>query len=202
MNIINAYNENGIYFLFDSILWWFNGKRCENWCYCPHIHHQIFVYNNNLYGEVTFDKVHILENRQFKNCKLMKEIFKTEHYVNPFAICLDNNHNFYFYSQMHGTLQKNGKLLPNRVFPHSGLKLLYYDGFLYHFSFSFKNEKFDIQKNQWSLFSNTIYSIMDIYLLNDLFYTLFRNGKIGTYNPRTNVWKILHISLEGMKTIL
>ncbi len=49
MNLINAYNENGIYFLFDSILWWFNGKRIEKWFYCPDII-GILIYDNQLYG--------------------------------------------------------------------------------------------------------------------------------------------------------
>ncbi len=191
MNIINAYNENGIYFLFDSTLWWFNGKRFENWCYCPHIRY-LFVYNSKLYGKATCNKIHILENQQFKYHGSMEDIIKTKNYVNPWSICLDDNHNFYFYSRKFGTF-KNGEPLPNKTHPFAGLKLFYYDGFLYHFGCGGgddANEKFDLQKKQWSVFATyqVICNINDIYLLNDLFYILFTNGKIETYNPKTNMW--------------
>ncbi len=81
MNLINAYNENGIYFLFRDVLWWFNGKRIEKWCYDPNIF-DIFIYNNKLYGLNVHDEVFILNNQQFKYCGSLKEILKVEH-VNP-----------------------------------------------------------------------------------------------------------------------
>ncbi len=216
MNLIHAYNENGIYFLFDSILWWFNGKRIEKWCHCPDIV-KIFVYDGKLYGLITdhgklhgfvtdhfvFQKVFVLENQQFNYHMSMKEIFKIAYdYINPYCVCLDDNGNKYT-STNNDTLRKNGKPLPNKTHKDYGFKLLYYDGFLYFFT-CFKdgiNEKFDIKTNQWSLFSSQELSeIHDIYLLNKLFYILFRNGKIGTYNSKTDTWQLLSISLHRKKT--
>ncbi len=201
MNLINAYNENGIYFLFSHTLWWFNGKRIEKWCYCPDIS-RIFVDDGNLYARTEpYREVFILENQSFKYCGILEDIFDIEdEHINPWYICFDDDDNLYTYARGE-PFQKNGNPLPRKKYYYNGNKLLYYDGFLYYFSFDFKgqnNEKFDIKTNQWSFFNDQlIYEnwISDIYLLNNIFYTLFGNGKIGTYNPKTDTWQKIDISL-------
>ncbi len=191
MNIISAYNENGIYFLFRGVLWWFNGKRIEKWCYCPDIT-RIFAHNGKLYGIYNNLNKFILKNQQFKYyCGSQQKIFGIETYGNPFRICFDDDNNLFEYSL--GGFRKNGTCLTNKSRVH-GFKLLHYDGFLYYFNRYNNgiNEKFDIQKNQWSSFNHqTINEIDDVYLLNDLFYILFKDGKIGTYNSKTDTWQLL-----------
>ncbi len=129
MNLIYAYNEHGIYFEFNSILWWFNGKRFEKWCRCQDVF-RICVYGGKIYGhnacekktEPLLHKMYILENQQFRQFELMKT-------SNPYYICLDDNGNKYTYRN--GKLSKNGKSFPNTTHGVYGFKLLYYDGFLY-----------------------------------------------------------------------
>ncbi len=201
MNLIHAYNEHGIYFLFNSILWWFNGKRIEKWCYCPNIL-KIFVYDSNLYArnEWCFRNVLVLENQRFQYFGTLDGIFDIEgETINPWTICLDDDNNLYNYSSP-GTFQKNGHPLPKRKYRFFGMKLLYYDGFLYFFSFDCNgiNEKFDIKTNKWSFFSHQLICnnwIVDIYSFNNIFYTLFENGKIGTYNPKTDTWQLSPMKL-------
>ncbi len=197
MKLIYAYNENGIYFLFRGTLWWFNGKRVEKWCCCPYFH-EIFVYDNKLYG-IKWNNIYIFENKIFQySYALLQTLFKTrDDYIHPSRICF-NAQNYYNYSDLGGPFTRNGKPLPNKNNSNFGFKLLYYDGFLYFFSGHKNgiNEKFDIQKNQWSLFSNqAIETINDINLMNELFYILFQNGKIGTYNSKTDTWHLLNITL-------
>ncbi len=196
MNIVHAYNENGIYFLFRHILWWFNGKRFEKWLYCPNIRY-IFVYNKHIYAGTTNYTMCILENQKFKS---LKDLFRSTAYINHWCICLDDDGNRYDYSRITGPFTKNGYFLSEKSYPYQGTKLLYNDGFLYHFSFLKNgiNEKFDIQNNQWSLFDNQrFYQIDDVHLLNKLFYILFTNGKIGIYNSKSDSWQLLDISLHS-----
>ncbi len=194
INLIHAYNENGIYFLFVSILWWFNGKRIEKWCYCPDFN-RIFVNNGKLYGTSENYKTYILENKHFKSSGLLQEVFKIkDKHIDPWSICF-NNESMYSITTLR--FKKDRTILPIKRFPGYGFKLLYYDGFLYHFSaiWDGQNEKFNIKTNEWSFFkSQEISLIDDIYLLNNIFYALFENGKIGTYNPQTDTWTLLDIN--------
>ncbi len=189
INLINAYNENGIYFLYDSILWWFNGKRFEKWRYCYNIS-KIFIYNNKLYARAVNNgsQNYILENQQFK---LIPEIF-------PNCSCLDDNNVVYSYERHH--LFRNGKRLPNKMNDAYGFKLLHHEGFLYFFSSLMNgiNEKFNIETNEWTFISNQIiYTISDMCLLNNIFYILFDNGMIGTYNSKSDTWHLLNLSLSN-----
>ncbi len=201
MNIIYAYNENGIYFLFNDRLWWFNGKRFEKWCYRQHTYDKIFAHDGKLYAISRNNFLYILENNKFKyHCGSLETLFKIqEYFMNPWRICFANDKNVYHYLNNHGPFKKNDHLLPEKKYYNMGHKLSYFDNSLYYFSFeqNGKNETFNIKTNQWALFnSQTIHGISDVNLLNELFYVLFRNGKIGTYNSKSDSWQLLAISLH------
>ncbi len=141
---------------------------------------------------------------QFKYCALKTEELDNDE-AQPWTSCLDNDGNLYKFSTTLLNFKKNDNQLPNKQYPDHGNELLYYDGFLYFFEWDQNgiNEKFHIEKNQWSLFSNQAFDDIDeIYLLNNLFYILYENGKIGKYNPKTDIWQLLDIRLPQKTTEL
>jgi len=191
--LISNYNEFGIYFLFNEHLWWFNGKRIEKWCSMDSS--LIFSIKNNIYtkNECT---LYYLKNKKFElSPQSLETIYKTSSYINPSRVYLDDDNNFYNYS--HAFFCKNGRSLPNKVYDQHGFKLLHYNGFLFFFTSDVYgiNEKFNLKTSEWSIFKHHNYKtgLQDVSLLNGLFYILFNNGQIGTYNSKVDSWQLLDI---------
>ncbi len=193
LKVIDDYNEVGIYFVFDGKLWWFNGKRSEKWCHS--YPDKIYLYNNNVYGIDSGGSItHILKNNKFEPCKQawwsIMNLGMYENHINPFHSYIDKNKTIYNYSTM--SFRKNDKRLMDKRYVLGGFKLLHYDGFLYYFS-SHKygiNEKFDLKTEEWLSFYHPSKTILDVNLYGGLFYILFEDGTIGTYNPVNDKFKL------------
>ncbi len=184
LKIIDDYNEVGIYFVFDGKLWWFNGKRSEKWC--TSYSNQIYLYNNNVYGIDSGGSItHILKDNKFKPYKQAWQSIMDlgMYHIHPFHLYIDKNKTIYNYSTV--SFRKNDNLLKYKVHGTHAVKLLHYDGFLYYFSGHKEgiNEKFDLKTEQWSSFNYPGETILDVNLYDGLFYFLFEDGTINTYNP-------------------
>ncbi len=198
LRIIDDYNEVGIYFVFDGKLWWLNGKRSEKWC--TSYSDKIYLYNNNVYGIGSGDGfiTHILKNNKFEKYKqAWQSILNLDMYhIHPFHLYIDKNKTIYNYTTM--AFRKNDNFLKRKVYEVDGFKLLHYDGFLYYFSGhkEERNEKFDLNTEEWSSFNHPGETILDVNLYGGLFYILFEDGTINTYNPVNGMWQTIIVEMR------
>ncbi len=66
MNIIEQYNENGVFMNDENKIYWFNGKRFEFWCQANSndilfAHNNIYVFENN--------QIFKWQKKEFRICK-------------------------------------------------------------------------------------------------------------------------------------
>jgi len=197
LKLINNYNENGIYFAYNKNIWWFNGKRLERWLSVVN-GEAILSDRSNVYVIDDNAISYVLKDRKFeKNYKSVAELFNLDDVYFCFRICCVNGMLYDFSDGL--SFYRNGMRMPLKKHHSYGARLLHYNGFLYFFTLyaNGENEKFNLKTLEWSSFSHHRYylTMQAVYLLNDLFYILFRNGKIGTYNPQTDNWHLLDIKI-------
>ncbi len=189
-NIINEYNEIGIFIRCNRRLYWFNGKRFEFWCeatnkYC------FMTYNNDLYWNF-FGKVSIYKNKQFITSQVPK-IWNHPLYVFQQGLTLINGKVYDYDINLQVNMItdefNNRSILPEKHHPDFGFKLIYYKDSIYYFG-SIQNEKF-INGN-WIVIAQypNIYNDYDVYLFNDKFYAFELNTTYyHIYNPELDCWE-------------
>lgn len=173
--LISKYNEIGIFFAFNDYIYWFNGKQIKKWCENVHDLTMLNIDNGYLYGHNNFDSYH-LENLKFtkiswKNMQLIKDQKTKIVYDYKLGFFADNI------------------ALPLKNHRRCGIKLLQCDSNLYYFGSSI-HEIFNIKTNKWSnlmLPNETL--LVDVALFQNLFYLLYENGTIATFDPIFKIWQ-------------
>jgi hypothetical protein len=183
-------HNNGIFIYSKNNIWWFNGKRFENWgltlwnidnfendrC-CYFLKKKLYVYNGN----------QIFVSNGKKNDQSKKKI-PIENF--SCCYCLDENNNCY--ELFMGLLTKNKMLVKRKQWVNFGRSIFYYKNYIYCFSYNEKpkNEKYSIEENNWLNISspNFVGEADKFYLLNNLFYRIDEYFKIQIYNPQFDQW--------------
>lgn len=188
--LINCYNEPGIYFIFNKCIYWFNGKRIETICFTNSEHiFDIKVKNDLLYGHFGYSNVYVLNHKKFqKQSEINEYLFLTT------IVNVDGQ--IYDYGSDDFILKINKKIqyLPRKAYIAQGVQLLSHGLYLYYFDDN-HNEKFDMITRQWSKFSPNLlianYNcfIRCVQLLKDVFYILYSDGIIFTYDPKFDLYE-------------
>ncbi len=190
INIIDNYNETGIFVEYNGGIYWFNGTRFEYWC--PLQDENILTYENDLYYLANF-KVFKYKNKDSIKVKVPK-IW---------------NHPLYLFSEWYGYVSQviyqnkvyrhrynsiiemfDGKdviRLPSKIEAACGVQILIYNQHIY--SFGTQNEKFDFKTQQWiKLKTSNCYG--HVYLFNNKLYRMERyDTTYYTYNVEFDTWE-------------
>ncbi len=184
LDLIDKYNENGIFIRHLKKIWWFNGKRLEHWtdvdCF------DIIYKNNKLYLLDHNFKTIIYENGFVKQSKksmfeLSTRIFKIANDIFEINSNIGGNRYCHFHGHFvrHSIFKSNGftkyKMEKNRI---------------YAFSYRGDNEYYDIIEHRWHIFKAQILPYcFQVYFFNELFY-IFTNSEcfLWIYDPKLNSW--------------
>ncbi len=193
LELIDKYNEIGVFTISDAKIYWFNGKRFEMWCDIPPQEAvNAFVYKRKLYIRYSFE-TYIYKNKQFR-LPVGNDIIKNSHpygffshFYNLGSIKIKNCFFAYEYNDFFKFDKGIWQMLPKKQIKCC-YKIYYYKNELYCFS-NWGNEKFNILTNEWSSIANNFYSFDDILFINNIFYSV-RNCKLKEiYNFETNKWE-------------
>jgi len=191
-NLIDKYNEDGIFMRCDLTIYWFNGKRFEYWVKTVR-KWPVFTYQHDLYCNFN-GTIMIYKNKEFKFVE--KHILLYNHpikYFGTMAVCKEQYLFTLNYRSSHLFLQQfDGITNINFEKPiFSAHQMLLYLDDIYIFG-GFKCEKFNIMTKKWLPFADMPFvmkhNIFDsIYLFNGIFY-LEKNKKLYSYNPNIDQW--------------
>ncbi len=191
-NLINIYNEPGIFVLHLRNIYWFNGKRFEFWTefvYLPFTYEnelyfckcsQLCVYRNNKHVQIEFPKrwnhpLNLLKNTSYYHRQMVSDgnIYRAT-YHNTFEM-FDGEH----VSQ-----------LPQKQFPKQGLEMIAFNNNIYSFG-SHRNERFDINSQQWIQLKSKYPSWNGlVHLLNDKLYLFdFHDARYWEYDLQHDEWQ-------------
>ncbi len=190
-NIINEYNEIGIFIRYRGQLYWFNGKRFEFWCEHRAKYECFLTYNNNLYYK-SYKKIYVYKNKIFKQIKIPQQ---WNHPLNVFRKRrkLINNNVYRYEESIYKMIDTYGNVimtLPGRDDPVFGFELLGYNDCIYSFG-SWQNEKF--VNGKWNIIAqypnhNNDY---DVYLFKSKFYAFEQTSmNYYIYDPELDDWKL------------
>lgn len=194
VNLIEKYNEVGIFFNFNGYLHWVGKKRTEKWCICY------------------YDKIQYLNGVLLASCAAPLNYFGQlsgikfySYYHNlrvNFHECFNEYYNLYYNYENLNFVSHPGQIsLPSKRYAMNGFKLLSMGKMLYYFGNFNNNEKFDIEKQTWSAFSNYPKKIMDVNIFEDIFYILMPSGNIIIYDPKLDKYKRTIFYFDEMKSI-
>ncbi len=208
--IIEAYNENGEYFIFAGTIFWFNGKRIEEWCLSDHLYGN---YGNRGHGRnfvfigCNFENLQTktslrwkIKTNQWKYMRLPKlELTKPRICYQNELVYYDYNNKHYF--NVHSMESWDCTELPQKQYGDYGFKMIILDSFIYYFSNRKNgyNEKFDIINNEWTLIATNPNYIEDIILFQKIIYIIFINGEISIYDPNLNIFLKTNSNLPQIK---
>ncbi len=215
--IIEAYNENGEYFIFAGIIYWFDGKRIEEWCLSDHLYGD--------YGNRGYCRNFVFIGCNFENLLTKTSLrwrIKTNQWkhmhlppleIEQPRICYQNKWVYYSYNNKHhfnvysveGCTElypvESCTELPQKQYCYYGFKMIILDSFIYYFSNRKNgyNEKFNIINNEWTLIATNPNYIENIILFRKIIYIIFINGEISIYNPNSDVFLKTILNLHQIK---
>ncbi len=186
-NIIDDYNEHGIFISLDKI-YWFNGKRFELWW--ESAYWIILTYEHDLYCYDSYNKgVVLYRNKQFINVKLPS---RWNHPLQLF-------NRFPFMSILHGIVycMKQGQLAImnknniNVLSKHKcrGSQIITCEDDIYVFGF-IENQKFNTISKEYQTIPTSPFENYDIYLFNKKIYNFFSSTKYAIYDLEIGSWQI------------
>ncbi len=201
VTIIDNYNEEGIILLIGDSFYWFNGKQCEFFVKAPKDINRFLWYEGRLYFMNGNNILNILRMNKFvefdgfilNNYYNMLRLFRDRVYdsivdknnrvylnaphVKKLGHCHTNLINFNG-SRWESIIKKNNRFC--------GKQFLIYNEIIYYFARVY-NEKFDIEKNEWTPFANPNFKFGVMYLFEDKFYNINASHQI-VYDPITDKW--------------
>ncbi len=186
-NIINNYNENGVFILIHNTIYWFNEKRLEEWCICTYS--KVCTYDHELYVFNDF-RVQKFNTRNFKISTKWNHPLKLFSIEQEGTIC---NNVVYrlclLYFEMFDGNHITRFPTPNDE-PSIGFILSYKDT-IYNFE-PYETYKFNIFTKKWILATrNLCYIYNKPYLVNGKFYSFIGFGlNYVVYDPVTDVWQV------------
>ncbi len=193
LELIDKYNEIGVFTIFNGKIYWFNGKRFEIWCDIPNVllgNVNVCVQNGKLYIQCPFT-TYIYKNKQFR-LPVGNDILKNSHpngkichFYNLASIKIKDCF-FEYYDKFRKYEKGIWQILPKKPIA-SCHKIYYYKNELYCFS-TRGNEKFNIITNKWSSFANNIVDANDVLFVNNTFYGVDNCKIIEIYNFEENKW--------------
>ncbi len=192
LNLIDNYNEDGVFIYRRGRIFWFNGKRTEPFGELFYVS-GILTYNNNLYVR-NYGTIHVYKNKKFHDVDVSTkwdhplQIFKSMNKIlyNKRTYEL-RGQNLLYYINIEVFDGERTQLLPMKMYPQSGFKLFVYDNYLYCFGFR-ENEKFNFLTQKWELFATTPNHHHPICFFKGYFY-IFTYDEQWIYYPDLDTWK-------------
>ncbi len=190
MDIIDEYNEIGIFICYCKKIYWFNGKRFEIWCRSKYYY--MLTYNNDLYYRKS-KEILMYKNRRFEKVKVPEAWNHPLRVFSDGKKLIDNDvYKYHWGKSVYKIINKHGQIfiLPQKNYPQYGLELLGYDNCLYYFG-SGQNEKFVNGKwdtiAQYPNFKNQF----DIYSFDGKFYAFEYNViDYYIYDSELDCWEL------------
>ncbi len=182
-NLIDTYNEAGVFFVFGSKLWWFNSKRIEEWCFSDGIS-EVQLKNGKLFGTGEFCQYYCLIGSEFRAIDCIPSWESGRICTNPkTGFWYDYNDwrgNFYLRSE------GSSKILKRKQICTKGFGIILIGSFIYYFG-RWISERFDIVKNEWSFIARTPNFIETIIFIGSTIYILFDNGQLSIYDEKLDL---------------
>ncbi len=188
INIINNYNEIGIFVICFNKIYWFNGKRFEYWCPWQDA---ICTYENDLYYRLNHKVFQYNKNNEIKVPQIWNHplhlLAKKDECIAQ-VICQGQ---VYTHHHCGGFDRYDGKIitiLPTKIYSGRGLYLIVNGNYIY--SFGSMNERFDIITETWTALTCTV-KFLDgiVYSMNDKIYQISDDLSYKIYNIELNLWQ-------------
>ncbi len=168
-SLINAYNEDGVYFEYKSRIWWFNGQKIKEWG---------LSYNCGL----------------TECCQLFER-----KYLKEDRTCVDENTGtIYDYCHGFSSRHKNDYIqLPEKHYPAFGMYLVMVKTFVYYLSGSVDgiHEKYDSIKKEWSIIGKNLVRINEVFVLQNVIYGLFGENRLYSFDDKSNGWYYVELDV-------
>ncbi len=175
LNIVQIYNESGIFVRIGEATYW-----------CKH-KNEIITYEND-FSYFKTESLKIYKNKKFNQISFDQNNAILN--MSRFRVIA----NGFVYRMEHGQLEKfdgiNLITMPQKQFPRSGYRLVYYTNNIYVFG-HLVNEKFNVLTQKWTQFQvSDPFFYSDIYLFQDKFYAFIYQHSYQIYDPEKDEWEI------------
>ncbi len=193
-NLINKYNEAGIFLIVDELIYWFNSKRFETWCKCDDNFSGVLYYKNTLYTK-TMGHLHVYKNRQFTGCMFSNIVTQSFCNYGTYAVIIDEKlwineiSTLFCYNNSMYTITPLMILKPIKY----KCQIKAYKYFIYFFTGS-KMLQYNTITSTWSEYQcRFYYTFKAIELFNDKFYCQKYDNSLVIYDLQKDQYSQLEI---------
>ncbi len=223
-NLIDGYNEKGVFLINDAIIYWTNFKRIEIWMVATCNFYKVFEFNNTLFVKDYYNNLYIQKHNEFIYCaddfnyNLNKYVFTNNEPWNPchpiiFFCRFGHSKNVVLVGGLFYNISLNKIYICNDGYNWEELvQKITQENFdddisiaitdkcetIYCFS-KYESFKFNIKTLKQSIILSPQQIPKEVHFYYGLFYFIYENQAIESYNPQLNIYQKIKLIIPKLK---